>query len=438
MAPISKDTVARSLSAHAAIGLIASILLYLVCLTGTIVVFYQEWQRIEQPNAPEMSQISPQAVQSAVQELIRTERGKAVSEHLFVHLPVEGLPRTTLTSDHQAVHVDSSGKIAMPEENAFSEFLLALHYRLNLPAIIGMSIVGALGVAIVALSITGVIAHPRIFRDAFRLRMRDKNGVGLADWHNRLGVWTLPFTLAIALTGSLIGLSLINARGLGAAFYEGQNDEAFAPVFGEEPVPAITDRGIPNIATALEYMAREYPDTTPTYVILHEPLTEKQHVQIVAKHPQRLIFGEYYNFDARGDYLGSAGLSDGKIGQQLAASTYDLHFGTYGGLTVKILYFIFGLCLTVVTATGVSIWFGKRIRRGVDSPRLRNGWNAVVWGVPLALSFCLIARVLFGNGAPLTAIFWISSVLIVAFAIVAPVARQPVAKLDRSPGGAPP
>lgn len=323
----------------------------------------------------------------------------------------------------------------MPEENAFAEFLLALHYRLNLPAIIGMSIVGALGVAIVALSVTGVLAHPRIFRDAFRLRARDKNGVGLVDWHNRLGVWTLPFTLAIAITGSLIGLSSINAWGLGHAFYGGKSEEAFAAIFGEEPTPAIRDSVIPDVAAALEYMAREHPETIPTYVILHEPLTEKQHVQIVAKHPQRLIFGEYYNFDAKGKFLGHAGLSDGEIGQQLAASTYDLHFGSYGGLPVKILYFIFGLCLTVVTATGVSIWLGKRARRGADSPRIRNAWNGVVWGIPLALALCLVVRMLIGNAAPLTAMFWISSTLILLAVTAAPIDWKFGRGLGRLTGG---
>src|SRR3546814_10170698 len=109
--------------------------------------------------------------------------------HLYVHLPVPDLPRATITTDSQAVHVDQAGAIAGPEGNAWSEFLLAVHYRLNIPGLIGLILVGILGVMIVALSLSGVIAHPRIFRDAFRLRARDKEGVGLADWHNRLSVW---------------------------------------------------------------------------------------------------------------------------------------------------------------------------------------------------------------------------------------------------------
>src|SRR3546814_6402788 len=96
-------------------------------------------------------------------------------------MPVPGLPRTTITTDSQAVHANADGTIAGPEENAWSEFLLAAHYALNIPGLVGMTIVGILGVMIVALSLSGVIAHPRIFRDASRLRARDNQGVGLAD-----------------------------------------------------------------------------------------------------------------------------------------------------------------------------------------------------------------------------------------------------------------
>ena len=48
---IEATTVKKSLSAHAAIGLLASALLYIVSLTGSVAVFYQELQRIEQTAA---------------------------------------------------------------------------------------------------------------------------------------------------------------------------------------------------------------------------------------------------------------------------------------------------------------------------------------------------------------------------------------------------
>ncbi|SNT27358.1 PepSY-associated TM helix domain-containing protein [Sphingopyxis indica] len=421
--PIAKTTVQRALHAHAAIGLIASALLYLVCLTGTVVVLYQEWQRIEQPDAPEMLTIAPDAVQKAAAAVLASEKGKPGTTHLYVHMPVPGLPRTTITTDSQAVHANADGTIAGPEENAWSEFLLAAHYALNIPGLVGMTIVGILGVMIVALSLSGVIAHPRIFRDAFRLRARDNQGVGLADWHNRLSVWSLPFALAIALTGAMIGLGSVGAYGLATVFYKGDVEAAYAPIFGDEPPPDAAPAPLADIAGPLAWIAAEHPAVRPTYVIVHDPQTRGQHVQIIAEHPQRLIYGETYNFAADGRFEGSTGLSDGHLGQQLAASTYNLHFGNYGGLPVKLAYIVFGLALTVVVATGTSIWLGKRERRGLREPRLRSLWDAVLWGVPLALALTFLVRLFAGNGAPLAALFWTLAALIPLAAAIRPLPR---------------
>lgn len=420
---VSKDAVQRALSAHAAIGLLASALLYLICLTGTVVVFYQEWQRIEQPGAPEMAAITPGAVQRGVAAVLATERGKPATTHLYVHMPVEGLPRTTITTDHQAFHVDADGRIAGPEENAWSEFLLGAHYALNIPGLVGMLIVGIFGVMILALALSGVVAHPRIFRDAFRLRTRDNHGVGLADWHNRLSVWTLPFSLAIALTGAMIGLGVVGAYGLAAAFYKNDVEAAYAPIFGDEGAADARPAPLADVAAPLAWIARNHPDVRPTYLILHDPGTRGQHIQLIAEHPRRLIYGETYEFGADGTYHGKVGLSDGHMGQQLAASTYNLHFGNYGGLPVKLAYIVFGLALTVVVATGTSIWLGKRQRRGLHEPRLRAGWDGVLWGVPLALVLTFLARLLLGNAAPLIAIFWTLTIAIPLLAVI--IRREP-------------
>lgn len=423
-AVVEPTTVKRALSAHAAIGLLASALLYLVCLTGTLAVFYAELQRLEQPDAPEMVGIAPDAVQRGVESVLASEAGKPLTSHLFVHLPVEDLPRATITTDTQAFHLHSDGAMAMPETIAWSDFLVQLHYMLNLPVLVGITIVGGLGVMMLALALTGVLAHPRIFRDAFRLRARSAGGTALADWHNRLSVWTLPFSVAIALTGAIIGMATVTAYGLAAANYDGDVEAVYGPVFGAEGEPDKRPGPIPNVAAALRHMAAEYPDVEVTYVTLHDPVTMGQHVQIVGSHQRRLIFGEYYDFDAAGNFEGTTGLADGEIGQQAAASTYGLHFGNYGGLPVKLAYGVFGLALTVICATGTYIWLGKRRRRGVSEPRLPAAWNGVVWAVPIALAATVLARLLIGNDAPLVPIFW--ALVIAIPAAAAALANQPI------------
>ena len=67
-----------------------------------------------------------------------------------------------------------------------------------------------------------------------------------------------------------------------------------------------------------------------------------------------------------------------------------------------------------------SIWLGKRERRGYRQPRLRHGWNAIVWGSGLALALTLLARRWIGNDAPFMAIFWLSLAAMVALSIAMP------------------
>jgi uncharacterized iron-regulated membrane protein len=412
------STIKRALAGHAAIGLIAGAMLYIVCLTGTVAVFFPELQRFEQADAPEMAAIAPEAVQRGVVAVLASERGKPPTSHLYVHLPVEDLPRTTITTDSGAVHLDADGRLAGPEEIAWSDFLVALHYMLNVPGLVGITVVGVLGVMILALALSGVVAHPRIFRDAFRLRARDGGGLGLADWHNRLSVWSLPFSVAVALTGAIIGLGSLVAYGLATRYHGGDIEATYQPVFGPEGKPDKRRAPAPDVAAALAYVARHYPGVTPTYAIVHDPLTSGQEVQVSATHPHRLIFAENYRFDGHGRFLGTAGLADGALGQQAAASNYGLHFGNFGGLPVKLAYLLFGTALTAICATGTYIWLGKRRRRGHDEPRLLKAWDAVVWGTPAVLALTLVARFALGNGAPFVAIFWIGSLVAVLAALL--------------------
>jgi uncharacterized iron-regulated membrane protein len=420
------STVKNSLAAHAAVGLLAGALLYIVALSGTVLVFYDELQRIEQPGL-EMTELAPAAVERAAAAILATEAGKPRTTHLNFNLPSPEYPRAIVYTDTQDFRVDDQGRLSGEAETAWSSFLYAVHYELTIPGLLGIVIVGVLGVMMLTLSISGVIAHPRIFRDAFRLRARDGGGVGLADWHNRLSVWSLPFIVMIALTGAVIGLGALTVQGVASRYYGGDTTEAYAPVFGGGAPADLSPAALPAIAASLDYMKAHYPDIAVTYLTVHDPLTKGQHIQLMGVHPRRLIFGEYYHFDAAGKFENTTGLADGELGQQAAASNYNLHFGNYGGLPVKIVYFLLGAALTAICATGTFIWLGKRRRRGIDEPRLRAAWHGVVWGSPAAILVTFAARFAIGNEAPFVPIFWAVIAVAVIGAIVS-VKRPPAAE----------
>ena len=98
---------------------------------------------------------------------------------------------------------------------------------------------------------------------------------------------------------------------------------------------------------------------------------------------------------ARGKSLGDGGLETGGIGQQILGAISPLHFGWFGGLTVKVIYGLLGLGLTVVTHSGVTIWLARRRDKGRPAPVWERIWPAAVWGQPLALATSAIAALQF-------------------------------------------
>ncbi|WP_217430896.1 PepSY-associated TM helix domain-containing protein [Sphingomonas bacterium] len=410
--------VRRALAGHAALGLLAAALIYVIALTGTLAVIHDQWQRWEQPTVPEFTVLSSAAAQAAM--TAAANRGGRTATNVTLQMPTADLPRAIVTTDAGAWYVDGSGRTAARVAAGWTDFVISLHERLLLPASWGFAMVGAIGVALASLAATGVLAHPRIVRDAFRLRWQQGAHIARVDWHNRLGVWALPFTVAVALTGAILGLGTIGFVVLADAYAGGSLERAYAPVFGDQPAPDARAAPLPDIAAALAGLRLSAPGATPVSIVVQSPGTRGHAIQILATHRERLIYGETYRFDAHGRLLGKVGLSDGAIGQQALASVYGLHFGTYGGLAVELAYLLFGTALCVMTATGPSIWLHKRRRRGLTSPRLSACWDTVVWGTPSLLILCWSARVVTGTGTALTPLFLSGAFVSVASAAFRP------------------
>lgn len=400
----SERLVQRALSGHAAIGLLIGAALYLVCLSGALAVLQEYLQRWEEPAAAEMASITPEAAQRAL-EGVMARQGRPTA-HAFIHLPTEGLPRTVITMDNGAAYVDASGNYNAPEAHVWTEFILFLHYYLNLPQVWGLFVTGTLGVMLCAAAVTGVIAHPRIFRDAFRMRLRGRPQLSRSDLHNRFGVWLLPFIAALGFTGAILGLGELVFLSIAQERYQGDFEASYAPLFGSEPKADPRPVPMARADRALAWMAAHRPQHRVTYVTVEEPGTAGQRIQVLAEHDRRLIYGESYLFDSQGRYRGHVGLSDGPMGRQAIASIYKLHFGSFGGVPVALAYFAFGLALCAVISTGTTLWLMKRRSRGYPSPRLEALWSVTIWGSPLAFVLVYWLRVVMDNQAPLVPAFW--------------------------------
>ena len=421
----SAGFVRRLLEGHKILGLALAGVLYLICLTGWIGVYYVEFERWEQPNLPEFSVVTPQAAALAVSDgrramLADPHRGPLDTD-LYVGMPSEAMPRLIGGYGHEARAYDAAGRYAGDARHDLTHFLTELHYYLHLPETFGMIVVCVFGVGMMALLIGGALSHPKMFREAFSLRPRKQGQLPRVDVHNRLGTWTLPFALAITLTGTMIGLAQLVALALGMLAYDGNPLKAYEPIFGSQAeIEAATGgqalQGDPAILNAIRQMRAAQPDQPISFIAIHQVGTPQESIEITTKPPHRLVYGETWRFNAAGDLVGSHNMSDGPAGRQVAASLYSLHFGDFGGQPVKLIYALLGLALTVMIAAGMDIWLIKSAGKGRPRPALHRLWIALVYGAPagIALTFAISMP----TGLDPVALFWSQMVFLGAASLI--------------------
>lgn len=413
MSRIPAGFVRAVLRGHSSLGLAFAALIYLICLSGSLAVFAHEYQRWESASAPQVTSVTPDAVQTAFAGAIAAG-GKGV-EHVYITLPTPDFPRLLLyvdAAEDREFLADTNGKLVPGKEFAWTEFITRLHINLHLPRTWGGFLVGLIGVALLSSLISGILAHPRIFRDAFHLRLGGSKRLQEADLHNRLGVWALPFHIIISLTGAFLGLTTIIVGVLGMAMFNGDVGKVYAlfipapPVDDPRPAPVLDLRPmfakLPQDGGRLTYIFTEHPTEMGGAALFN------------VKRANRIGGTDGYAFRRDATIYSEEKSAENNLGEDLLGGMGQLHFGWFGGGIVKIVYFALGLGLTYLAASGVNIWLARRRDKGRPAPGWERAWGATVWGQPAAIAGAAVASLITGETAVaigawalLSVVFWL-------------------------------
>ncbi|MEM7137842.1 MAG: PepSY-associated TM helix domain-containing protein [Myxococcota bacterium] len=227
-------------------------------------------------------------------------------------------------------------------------FLRDLHRYLFMPSAIGLPLVSTLAVVLIISLYTGLKTARRWWRSATRIRLNRGIRIFMGDSHRAVGLWAVWFIALVAVTGLWYFAELAFAIG-GTRF--------------EPPRPGID-------AERVETLAPVSPHADPDALIasVHEVFPELEPVEIqfaygmtlastvlgftddplVRKRANRVFLDP---FDAsvikvqRSPSLGWVAY--------LNEIADPLHFGFFGGLTTKIIWFVFGLGLLTLSFSGV-------------------------------------------------------------------------------------
>jgi len=417
---VPAEFVRAMLAGHSALGLAFAALIYLVCFSGSIAVFTQEFGRWEQPAGPVLHAVTPQAADAAYREVL-AKNPKA--HDLFIRLPEPAYPRLSVHGDdakggEHTWFADANGKLVAEQQTPWMTFQAELHTVLHLPRAWGGFIVGLTGVALLSSLVSGVLSHPRVFKDAFAFRWGGSKRLQEADLHNRISVWGLPFHLVVSLTGAFLGLTVIIVGVLAVATFKGDTSKAYAlftgPQVKDDPRPAAQPFSVEKALTSLK---ARYPDGRVNYLFIDHPTEVGQHAGANVVTDGRLSRGETVVVDGAGKILGEVGYESGSVGMRVLSTMTPLHFGWFGGWPVKVAYLLLGLGLTAVTSSGVAIWLARRRDKGRPAPRWERVWIAFVWSQPVAYAFSALVAVL-SPATPPVAVWGLATLAACASAIV--------------------
>lgn len=343
---------------HLYAGLVLSVLLLLLAVTGGALVYKHAWWRAVYP---ELRGPAP-AVSAGDQARAIAEASDRFGEALtLVKMPEPGVPAYHLYL-REGEALLSPGELDVIDRWGSGERLMSVLFELHhdlMAGPAGEQIVAVLGIAGTLMAITGlVIWWPA--RRRFSLAHLWPHGWTRRDlvrWHRDLGVVFTPLLLVLMLTGS------------GLVWY-GTATKFFHAVLPGSPVHAAApsraaETGVPLPDEAL--LARVQGVFPEARLVFFYPPPPGEAIlrfrlrQPCEWHPNGLSF---VYADARtGEIVESRDACSAPAGDRAVQSMYPLHAGKTGGPVYKFVSFLGALALGVLSVTGVMTYAIRLLRR---------------------------------------------------------------------------
>jgi uncharacterized iron-regulated membrane protein len=245
------------------------------------------------------------------------------------------------------------------------------HRHLLLPTKYGVPIVSALSIPLLISLVTALVVYKKWWLGFFKpVRWRDAR-TAWGDLHRLSGLWGLWFVALMALTGlwylveSLGGAApnLPKARAPAVVVAAGSWDETLAR----------------NLATARQ----AWPDLRIARIVFP---TEKAGVFQFHGQDRAILVRDRANAlwtrADDGELLRRTRGEELSAHQRLSEMADPLHFGAFGGLATKLVWFVFGAIMTAMCVSGAAIYSSRILKAAPRFPpsiRHRPGHLLTLW-----------------------------------------------------------
>ncbi|HEY0944914.1 MAG TPA: PepSY-associated TM helix domain-containing protein [Opitutaceae bacterium] len=346
---------------HSWLGLLAGLGLLVIGLTGSLLMFREEIEAVVHPG---LVRVEPTAAGrlSADALLAHAERqlagnGYEVTGWLYQyekpHLAdiLYAIKHGTNEWRVATINPHSGQLLATPRApNAtLHGWLLDLHYTFFADHA-GMLITGAFAVALCLLGVTGVWLYREFWRHLFTLRWGRSARIFFSDLHKMIGISSAAFNLLLGFTGAYWNFSHVLGE-----WVAGEHEQAKLP--GRLYADTL------SLDALCADAAQRLPGFRANYVSFPwEP--GGGFTLWGAVEPRGVLRGPYGStvaYDAqKGTFQSLHDLRTAGWWQQGVDAFTPLHFGTFGGLPVKLLWCLGGLAPGALAISGFVIWRQRR------------------------------------------------------------------------------
>ncbi|MEM9839357.1 MAG: PepSY-associated TM helix domain-containing protein [Pseudomonadota bacterium] len=400
----------RNYALHSWSGLVLGLFVFVVCFSGSLALFYEELEPWEDASRRLAVPEKALAMDATFDEWVGTLAGEegelgfarfgfpnhhAPFYWAFVEIET---PTEDGGHDHEfreaRWHPETGEEIPLRGEGA-ANWILRFHQYLMWPSelggvTVGRGLVGIAGVILLMSIISGVVAHTKIFQELFTLRFYRSMRLKWQDTHKVVGLWGLPFFTMIAVTGAFLGVVTLLAPVVALLTFKGDQEALIEAVIGAPVEPAGIEAEMLPLQAVAEMTSLEHGGPAQ-FVIINNYGDQNATMDVYFEAGKKLeMYDPVQISGVTGEPVADSPFEDLSPANRTLAAVTPLHYGTYGGIALKVIYMLLGFGLAGITALGMMMWVERRLHgsEGTKSTGLYRAISkttvGVTCGMPLA------------------------------------------------------
>lgn len=371
------STLKSFLDLHTWTGLGAGLALFIAFYTGALTVFTHElhhWDRFD-GSAPTAQSL--EHAQRLLDNVLATAPEEA-TDRLRLELQGHWYPANQVRwferkedgsfEPHEYRLGDDGAIDTRLDTSHLAGFIYRLHYTAGLPASFGLYVLGVICVIYGMALVSGVVIFlPNFFRDLFVVRGGHNKKRFWLDTHNVVGMLSLPWHIMFAWSSAILAIGIFLLAPFQVLVFQEDLTAKLGPELGvvEHPEPSgETVRMLP-IAQLLAIAESQAPGMNPSQLRFHHVGDSNAMVEIRGPANTRtLLSSAAVTLNAATGEVHSIGHPhSASAGTQFYRGLIELHFATFGGYTLKWVYFALGLAGAFLFYSGNLLFIESRRKR---------------------------------------------------------------------------